>query len=77
MNIPFLGIFFPVEEAIVITCIVVLLYLITIKFEFKQLSLISLKMNNEEKDLNDEIKELKDDLETLNKKRKTTKAHEK
>ena len=44
MNIPFLGIFFPIEEAIVITCIVIVIYLIVFRFEFKQLSMISKKI---------------------------------
>ncbi|NOQ56132.1 MAG: hypothetical protein GQ477_05005 [Nanohaloarchaea archaeon] len=62
MNIPVLGIFFPIEEAIVITCIIIVLYLIVFRFEFKQLSVISKKMADEESELNKDIKELKEEL---------------
>ncbi len=62
MNIPVLGIFFPIEEAIVITCIVIVIYLIVFRFEFKQLSMISKKIGDEETELNKEIKELQQEL---------------
>jgi len=62
MNIPFLGIFFPIEEAIVITCIIIIVYLIVFRFEFKQLSIISKKIGDEETELNKDIKELQQEL---------------
>ncbi len=66
MYIPFLGSFFPIEEAIIIVCIIIVAYLIVMRFEFKQLSLVSAKMDNEESELSKELKELKDELGKLN-----------
>ena len=63
--ITWLGIDIPVPELIVIFSIVVVLYLIILEFEFRQLRMINRKVDEEEMQLSRAMKELKDEVTAL------------
>lgn len=65
MFITWLGIDVPIPELMVLFSIVVVLYLIIMEFEFRQLRMINRKVDEEEVQLSRAMKELKDEITSL------------
>jgi len=63
--ITWLGIDVPIPELMVLFSIVVVLYLIIMEFEFRQLRMINRKVDEEEVQLSRAMKELKDEITSL------------
>ncbi len=65
MWISLFGIDFPVVELMVIFSIVVVIYLIILEFEFRQMRIIARKFDDEEVQLGHAMRELKDEITGL------------
>ena len=65
MFISWLGVDVPVPELMVVFSIVVVLYLIIMEFEFRQLRVINRKVDEEETQLGREMRELKGEVTAL------------
>ena len=63
--ISWLGFDLPVPELMVLFSIVVVLYLIIMEFEFRQLRVINRKVDEEEVQVGRAMKELKDEITSL------------
>lgn len=62
----FFGIFgVPLDELLVIFSIVVVIYLVILEFEFKQLSKLANEFDEEEIRLSKEMRELKEEIKEL------------
>jgi len=59
------GVDVPILELLVVFSIVVVIYLIILEFEFRQLRMINRKVDEEEMQLSRAMKELKDEVTAL------------
>ena len=65
MGIPLYGVDVPIIELLVLFSTVVVIYLIIMEFEFRQLRIITRKFDEEEVQLDRAMKELKEEFTAL------------
>ena len=65
MGVPLFGVDVPIIELLVLFSTVVVVYLIIMEFEFRQLRIITRKFDDEEVQLDKAMKELKDEFVAL------------